>query len=249
MHSDFWLERDLSPWNEGDFSPEHLHADLADQPGAAQFLDELRAYLHAAPSGHVRGMKETLLFEKLGWLRAFAPDLRIILLVRDPRAVVASIVGRGMGGMWGYGEKIAPRIARSTTLATRTRQDAVVQAVWSWKERLALGLGQAVLFDHHVLRLEDLVDRPTTALGGLMGFLGLSMDQGQLDFIAESREEQAATTYSWSRTRSSVLNGWENTLGAHDVEFVERNLVEEMARFGYGRALAEHRAGRRRDAG
>jgi sulfotransferase family protein len=238
MHSTFWMQRDLIAWGEQDYDPDHMHRDLEGHPGAATYLADLHSYLHAAPTGRIRGAKETLLFEKLGWLHRFAPAFQVIILVRDPRAVASSIIGRNMQHLWAYDDRITPRIARTAAFAERSREDVLAQVVWSWKERLALALSQSALFDCHILRLEDLVAQPRSTLAGLMGFLGRDVDCAQMAFMQESRLELGATTYSWSRTEQAVLDGWKTRLSEGDVRFIERNVVGEMAQFGYVPRLA-----------
>lgn len=233
MHSDFWLERDLVSWTEMDFDPVILHEDLRDLEGQRHYLLELREYLRSPAPGRCRGFKETLLFEKLGWLSRFLPELRLVLVVRDPRAVVASVVGRNMASLWSYDRHVAPRVPISEFRGSRSRDDVVAQAAWSWKERLNIALANAVLFDLLIVRLEDFVTSPDTAVPQLMAFLGYDAEPLQHRFCHESHHDTRGGTYSTYRASSDVTERWKKVLNRDDLVHIETTLREEMVRFGY----------------
>jgi hypothetical protein len=118
MHTYFFRENDLVPWDAESYDQAILHPDLYAFPKVILPLQELRKWLMHSPDGRFRGFKETLLFEKLPWVREFLPGLRVINLVRDPRAIVSSVPlapSRPATGRWPR-----PRPAPRKTSGTAT---------------------------------------------------------------------------------------------------------------------------------
>lgn len=233
MHSDFWLSKDMKIWSELDFDPTVLHRDLAECPEHIEYLLGMRDYLLDAAPGITRGFKETLLFEKLEWLSRFIPNIRIIFLIRDPRAVVSSIFRRKMADIWSYSRVIAPRMPMSINGQHLERTDVVTQAVWSWKERINLTFANITAFDSLVVRIEDLIIDTNASLSKIMGFLGHDIEEQQRTFCHKSHTTTKDGAYSPFRVSSDVLSLWKRTLTYEAIENIEGYLREEMVRFGY----------------
>ena len=107
MHTSAYLDLDLIRWGASEYHPRTLHPQLSRYPGTVEFTRDLSSYLGAAPVGQARGFKETLGFEKLPWLREVFPGLRVVIVVRDPRAVVRAVTARNMERLWDYAGTLA----------------------------------------------------------------------------------------------------------------------------------------------
>jgi LPS sulfotransferase NodH len=77
MHTPFFRACDLEPWSVDEFTQDLLYPALDD--GLRAYLFDLRKYLSQSNSLRVLGFKDTVLFGKLAWLKAFLPSLKIIL--------------------------------------------------------------------------------------------------------------------------------------------------------------------------
>jgi len=80
MHTNFFKENALIVWNKGDYDEENLHFSLKDNGLLISYLKELRDYMVNEFINRVIGFKETMLFEKLIWLKDFMPSVKIIYL-------------------------------------------------------------------------------------------------------------------------------------------------------------------------
>lgn len=234
MHSDFFKEVDLVRWTADECDP--LCAGRFDGFGGARsFVGDLVRYLESHSGSAARGFKETILFEKLDWLLALLPDLRIVHLVRDPRAVVNSVFNHPGWRQWGYGETVPRYAARyedgPDSLIWGDDLDCVVSS-WAIRqfeaERAAPGL------KHYLqVRLEDLVLDGDAAIDEICAFLDVEADQCQKDFLAASQKESKGGLYSAYRRTDRVLNAWRSELDADQVSRIETRLSGEMHRLGY----------------
>ncbi len=232
MQTDF-RRFDLELWTAEEFALPHLHDRLRDLPGVAAFLARLRDWLYAAPAGLARGMKETLLFDKLGWCREMFPSLRVIWLVRDPRAVVHSVLQCGLWDFWEYPQRVGgfcreyfgdPGIAPASPAEL---------TLWSWKARYALAQEHLLGFDHLQVRLEDLISSPRRELERIGELVGFRVTAAQELVAVRPTAESRGGTFSTVRRGGEVLNGWRTGLAAAEREYVERLAAEEMASLGY----------------
>ena len=236
MHTNVFRQIDLIPWHASDYTEPSLHDYLADFPSVQQFLYDLREYLSTVSRSETRGFKETMLFEKLPWIRQYIPDLKVIWLIRDPRAVVASIMKRNLYKLWDYHITI-PRYLDdfdhdyprgSTSLETPMKL-----CVWSWKLRYRLAEQHCDQFPHLVVKLEEMVQDPDTQLSAMMSFLGSAPHAYQRDFVRLSQLETRGAAYSTHRHRAEVLEDWKLRLQDNDRQYIESVLHDEMVQLGY----------------
>jgi hypothetical protein len=232
MHNGYFRETDLVPWKADEFCSTVLHPSLEPYPETIRFLVDLRSFLVTPYEFHTRGMKETMLFEKLKWMKEFIPDLRLILLVRDPRAVVYSILKRAMYRMWDYDEKVPAYVQKYRPEKVRFTMPTHL-CTWSWKIRMGLAEEALACFNHVVLRLEDVVLDSDEAVPKLMEFLGYEPSDSQWEFLQNSHQQSRGKAYSTFRSPEQVLNSWKKGLTHEDTTYIESNLREEMVRFGY----------------
>ncbi|MFJ8011255.1 sulfotransferase [Streptomyces sp. NPDC096339] len=213
MHTDFFRDNDLRPWSAAAYDQAVLHPELYSSPKIVLFLQELRKWLGSSPEGCRRGFKETLLYEKLPWLGEYLPGLRVIHLVRDPRAVTASVLDVPEADeLWKYSVTVTRYLEEQLGHPPGDALDPFELCLHSIGIRWELARRSLAAFEHITVRLEDLVEQPEDALGRLMGFLDLEPTDEQRDFILDSQRESRGGRYSSYRSRDSVLNSWRSRL-------------------------------------
>jgi len=176
--------------------------------------------LYADRHGKTRwGDKRPSLVLNLDAAFAMYPDARYVNVVRDPRAVVASI--RTVGRRYGWG---AHGIPGGTDTWERS-----VRAAERWRRHL----GPRQFLD---VRYEDLVTDTAGALGRIVEFLAL--DAAGLDAMlrhhetADIRDKTMHALVSQPVT-TGRLRTWEQALRPREIAFVEDVLGDAMRRYGY----------------
>jgi hypothetical protein len=185
--------------------------------------------LYAERHGKARwGEKRPSVVLNLDAVFAMFPDAQYVNVVRDPRAVVASI--RKVGRTHGWG---AHGIPGGTDTWERS-----VRAADRWRRRLP-----ADRFTE--LRYEDVVADPAAELGRLVAFLGL--DPAGLDAMLRHHETADIDNRTLHALVSKPvtterLRSWEKALRPHEVAFVEGALADRMRGYGYEPVATGRRA-------
>lgn len=223
MHTDFFRHRDLERWGRDDFDPDQLHPSLAPHPLLRAYLHDFRAYLLQSSPQRVTGFKETVLFGKLDWLKLFLPPLKVLLLKRDPRAVVASVLRSNLLSFWNYAHLVPP-VFKALHPGYESRHDPadpdvraaeiVAMSVAVRDDMARRSIGQ---FEHMDVDLTDLMDDPARALEAIAEFLGVEPDPRQLAFVARRQAETRGGTFSSFRSRDDVEHSWRRHLGEDQV--------------------------------
>lgn len=232
MHTSAYLSSDLLRWEADEYRPDVLHDELAALPEAVAFTKDLAAYTATG----LRGFKETLGFEKLGWLRRVFPGLRVILLVRDPRAVTNAVISRDMEGIWDYRNMLARYRERYGSglpfpVLTDTAVDRIVS---SWQVRLFEARRSLAGVPFTLVRFEDLMADAEAALAEVMRTVGCEVHPDQLRFIEASHSGPSrGGNYSTVRDPQQVLSAWRKKLRAEEIDTVNRRLRREMEELGY----------------
>lgn len=148
-----------------------------------------------------------------GELLARFPDAHLVHLVRDGRAVAASMVPLS----WG--------------------PHTVVGAARSWSEWLSFGLAREAVRDDRVHRVhyEELVRRPTDVLGELCGRLGLDPEEGlgtrtEFRLPSYSRRQHSLVPRPPDPTRADA---WRDDLADRQVEIFESLAGDLLSALGY----------------
>lgn len=228
MHTSFFRARDLEPWSANEFEPQRLHASLTGEPELRDFLVEFRSYLLQSNAQRVIGFKETVLFGKLEWLKAFMPTLKIVFLTRDAREVVSSVLRSHLAGLWRYDDLVpaaytrqfpgyhSPLGAGADPVLRATETAAMSIAVRHQTVRRALGL-----FEHEVLALDEVMREPHRCLATVSALLGVTPHPDQFSFLRERQLVSRGGTFSSFRARGEVEGRWRRDLSAAQLHVID----------------------------
>lgn len=236
MHTNFFKQKDLLVWKKEEYNKGFLHSSLKGNELLIDYLKELRNYMTNESVNRAIGFKETMLFEKMTWLKEFMPNLKVIYLVRDPRAVVNSVMRNNMYKIWDY-ETILPRYIDSYLSDIKSEVDfsnPFNLAVWSWKIRHNLFLWNQNLFDSMVIRLEDIVNEPIENANKIMTFLDREVSKEQEEFLSKVYgDTKKGKQFSVFTTKDRVLNDWKSGVSKENEIYIIQTLRKEMEELGY----------------
>lgn len=192
------------------FSDDVLSKILSRKPGATVVLEKTPA--------HAGCWKDIL---------AVYPDAYFLHLVRDPRAVVASLraAGRGWGKSWA-----SPGVMENAHLWLRN-------------------VGKAVEIQHHTdrylqIRYEDLMASPAERLSALFSWMGLDNSLEDCQNIIESNVpdqlKKGAGQKPWDTNREPKgffggrgVEGWRKELSGSEVRAIEHVTAPLAEKLGY----------------
>jgi hypothetical protein len=191
-------------------------ADLA-APDAAIVVKE-------TPSGHAADRVMDLL-----------PRSRALLLVRDPRDVVDSLLHALRPG--GF-------MARQFGVAFGGdgREAGVAWAAQTWA--MSVDVGRRALERHdealgRTVRYEDLIADPAGTLHGLLGWIGAARERESVEAaVAELAFETlpAGAVGDLKRNRSATPGAWRENLSEEEVATVDEIAGDRLERYGYERS-------------
>ncbi len=159
------------------------------------------------------------------------PRSRALLLVRDPRDVVDSLLQA-----FGPGGFMARQYDRSFT----TADERAAGAEWAAKLwAMSMDVGRAAVERHdpelaRIVRYEDLLAGTASELTSLFGWLGRERTDAEVEAIAARHAfANAADSGELERNRSARPGRWRESLGERETAIVERIAGERIARLGY----------------
>lgn len=169
------------------------------------------------------GDKRPMHVQELPAIFDMFPDAQFITIVRDPRAVVASMKKLGWLDSW-YDGTVAGGV------------DRWLHSVRAGRQGLRRHRDDQLL----EIRYEDLVDDPAGVLGHVCTFLGLS-DDGLEAMLQFHRGDTDIPTPQRSKyhpklmqpVTDAALQSWNGVLTLEEVAFVEQTTGREMAHYGY----------------
>lgn len=212
----------MERYEEGLWTPEMLRFRERIRPGTflevCRQLDACIAELFPKPEPRLVGGKEVLVEEYVPYL--LARGRSVILSVRDPRAMIASLDFRDRDNLTG---------------ADRP----VLYSLRAWRKSVAFALGCEGEPGFAWLRYEDLVSDPTGRLAGLTARLGLephppsALEGGIRDQRGEPWEGNSSFA-AQAGVSSGPLSAWRRKLPEEMVAYVETVCLPEMRALGYG---------------
>jgi hypothetical protein len=163
------------------------------------------------------------------------PESRMILLVRDPRDVVASAKDARSEGGWGYEER-EPDIERSWRIVEENPDAFVRLRARFYRQRIEI-TKQA--YEAHkggkvVVKYEDLVADALGTMRHIYSELGIRVDEEELEGAVERHKWENIPEQEkglGTKRRKGVPGGWREDLAPEHVRIVEeetRPLLEEL---------------------
>ncbi len=171
-------------------------------------------------------------WSRIGFLREIFPRAQFIHIVRDPRAVVNSLMNvdywRGYEGTakWRWGP-LSPELEEALEKYDHSFHEV---AAVQWKLLIANIMERTSSLppeDALLVRYEDLVADPRAVAGECVGFLG--SDPAHADF------ERHLPTARIVDANSQTLRipSWRESMTPRQISMLEELLSDELARFGY----------------
>jgi len=169
------------------------------------------------------GDKRPRYVQELPALLDMFPDAQFVAIVRDPRAVLASMKKLGWLDSW-YDGTVAGGV------------DRWLHAVRAGRQGLRRYRDDQLL----EIRYEDLVDDPAGVLSHMCTFLGLSHDgldamlqfhRGDTDIPTPQRSKYHPKLMQ--PVTDASLQSWNSVLTLEEVAFIEQTTSREMAHYGY----------------
>jgi len=155
-------------------------------------------------------------------LEKWYPSAKFLFLIRDPRAVYASMLNVPWGNKSVYWQ------------ATSWNDSLKVLEKYNAEQRVK------------AVKYEDLVQDPEVVLRSLCNFIGEDFDDGMIHnrseitspisgaIVKEWTKEHLKSTLAKPVTAKSI-NKWKSQLTAYEIEAIERLTDAQMRRYGYSR--------------
>ena len=154
------------------------------------------------------------------------PDARVVNIVRDPRAVLASQKNR-----WKLRRLGARHLPISEMLRNRVNYHPVTMGQL-WKKAAEEA---AHLVEHSrcsVIRFEDLAEAPDSSIRQLCGWLGLPFEHSMLD-VPRWGSSNMEHTSDRKGVSTEVVSQWRSALSKGETEICEKITHRMMQHFGY----------------
>ncbi|MEM4360129.1 MAG: HAD-IA family hydrolase [Candidatus Bilamarchaeaceae archaeon] len=245
LHCKFAIDNECRYWGADDFDPILFHRELSNMPEATKYFGEFRDWLYAK-SGELRLFKETMFFLQMEWLSHYLPDIKIIYLERDPKAVIASYKKDRLFEKWDYERRfrtLAEEVKKKRQLASykslfenASTATQVEKLAIMWYIRISEARKNLFRFDHVAVSYENVIKNPYEMFKRLSEFSGIRMTKKMKEAINERSRESRGSTYSTYRDPIKSLERWKNTLNDFEKKAISR-IVKDVPKLRerYGR--------------
>ena len=162
-----------------------------------------------------------------GILPLFKDNLfRMVCLVRDPRAVVASM--KSIGGIGNREDSFASSVESASGKVCKILTN----------HYHSLNLPDLVIKSKLIaVRYEDIVSQPEDAIRALFSFVNMEIDQKTVEWVIENTHGQLDNTIDsfsvFLRNVSYSLNSWRRSLTFEQVDMIQSKCGPIMKKFGY----------------
>lgn len=165
-------------------------------------------------------------------LQAF-PDARILVMLRDPRAVVASY--RDWRNRWfddqAIDDALARRIAQEERRTARSYHPLIIALMWRAAARRAAKAATTHGDSVRLLRFEDLIAQPEIAVRQLCDWLDIAFEADALQVRVQNSSYAGAD--SERGFVPDFADRWRDRLSATEVALIEYVAGADMRRLGY----------------
>jgi hypothetical protein len=167
-----------------------------------------------------------------GLLMSLFPQSRLVFLLRDGRDVVESWLAAYQEGAWAQEEGAFPLAEDGREAFIRWQA-----SVWSYRTRAVAEAYAAHDPSRRVLvRYEELIDDPKTALRRICSVAGLEVDPAELERIAVAHDIESVPAHERGPdqpVRKGRPGGWRYSLSARERRLMVEEMSRELRRFGY----------------
>jgi hypothetical protein len=175
-------------------------------------------------------VKEVKLTRSVGWMAETFSSTRMVVIVRHPCAVVASMLhARGRWGTW-TADEVAQRLRGGyEDLAGRLLHDEqpqVVRLAAFWAAETSDVLDQTTAATAMIVTYEELLDEPMPTLNRVFAYLGLETPAGLERAI--DQPSAMSTPLSAIRSGDDPLRAWQKRIEPSDRE----RILETVHAFG-----------------
>jgi len=220
------------------FAETEVRGDTAD----AVFEAYCRWHLKTA-GGQIWGEKTPRHIFRIREIFAAYPDARVICMVRDPRAVVASYRDwEFQGGLKKAEDNVdyQAAIAEDQTRKSASYHIVIASMMWRASARAAVAAVSEYSDERvRILRYEDVVDTPATTIRQVSEWIGSDYVDSMLEIPLLN---SSATKFQAKAGPSSAPNKrWRSALSEHEIAVIQRVVGSSLTQAGYTREPARAR--------
>lgn len=214
-HPELFIQNEMGDWGvfNKPYSPEQLHERIVDKLGSHGVnVKELQV------KRMLWGWKDPMLTPHIFELAASYPDAKFIVLVRDPRAVVASYIDNA----WGLG-------TNAYTGALR------------WKNEVAHQLTLLNIFPNRclLLKYEALINNTAEWLESIVHFIGVEYSDSMLSYHEKPLEfsQNASNVNTRKPVNQDSIDKWKRTLSQRQIGTINSVCKGLMQRLNFSHEI------------
>lgn len=214
-HPELFIQNEMGDWGVFDkpYSPEQLHERIVNKLGSHGVnVKDLQE------KGMLWGWKDPMLTPHIFELAASYPDAKFIVLVRDPRAVVASYIDNA----WGLG-------TNAYTGALR------------WKNEVAHQLTLLNVYPNRclLLKYESLINNTAECLESIVHFIGVEYSDSMLSYHEKPLEfsQNASNVNTRKPISQDSIDKWRRTLNQRQIGTINSVCKDLMQRLNFSNGI------------